>query len=84
MKLPTYYLKNVIFNVNLLGKGGSSEEVEAILRKLYAACERSHMLGRRQSSASVRGQLLRTLFLLVERPEQRVLLQLARLLLAVS
>lgn len=41
------------------------------------------MLGRRQTSNPTRAHLLQTLFLFVERDEQRVQIQVARLLLAV-
>jgi hypothetical protein len=76
----------ILINVSMTA--GSADEVEATLRKVYVACDRAQMLGRRRGvqaaqSAGVRGHLLRTLFLLVQREEQRVLLQLARLLLAV-
>jgi hypothetical protein len=58
--------------------------VEATLRKVYQACERAEMLGRRQTSNPTRAHLLQTLFLFVERDEQRVQMQVARILLAVS
>jgi hypothetical protein len=72
-----------MFITCLNSKGGDSKEVEATLRKVYLACERAEMLGRRQTSNPTRAHLLQTLFLFVERDEQRVQIQVARLLLAV-
>ncbi|CAB3373842.1 Hypothetical predicted protein [Cloeon dipterum] len=64
--------------------GSDAKEIEATLRKVYSACERAEMLGRRQTSNPTRANLLQTLFLFVENEEQRVQMQVARILLGLQ
>ncbi|XP_059471767.1 armadillo repeat-containing protein 2 [Neocloeon triangulifer] len=68
----------------LAADGGDAKEIEATLRKVYNACERAEMLGRRQTSNPTRAHLLQTLFLFVENDEQRVQMQVARILLGLQ
>ena len=61
-----------------------SEEVIVLVSKLYTALEVEGVIGKNIQNTKLRSQVLKTLYKFVESSDEKLLLQIARVILAVS
>ena len=61
-----------------------SEEVIPLVSKLYSALEVEGAIGKNVQNTKLRSQVLKTLYKFVESSDEKLLLQIARIILAVS